>query len=129
MFGQKLKELRKKNLLTQVALGQKIGVSPSAIGMYEQGHREPDYHTLLKICDLFNVSTDYLINTTQKCAVFFNPNCEHDITSMVTTFVQALAKQKNVTYKGEKLDLQDVQKITDAIKMAVAYALNKDGFK
>ncbi len=129
MFGQKLKELRKKNLLTQVALGKKIGVSPSAIGMYEQGHREPDYHTLLKICDLFNVSTDYLINTTQKYAIFFNPNFEHDLTNIVNSFVQALAKQKNITYKGEKLDQQDIQKIIDSIKMAVAYALHKDGFK
>lgn len=129
MFGQKLKELRKKHSLTQSKLGQKIGVSPSAIGMYEQGYREPDNHTLLKICDLFDVSTDYLINSKLKCSIFFNPDEEHDFNDIINLFIRNLLKQKNIVYQGQKLEQQDLQKIAEAIKMAVAYYFNSEGFK
>ena len=62
MFGKKLKMLRKKIGLTQANLAKKLGISPSAVGMYEQGRREPDSAMLVKIADLFKVSVDYLID-------------------------------------------------------------------
>ena len=52
MFGKKLKMLRKKNRLTQANLAKKLNISPSTIGMYEQGRREPDSAMLVKIADL-----------------------------------------------------------------------------
>lgn len=56
-----LKELREKRGLTQAQLSNSLKISPSAIGMYEQGRREPDHETLSKIADFFDVSIDYLI--------------------------------------------------------------------
>jgi transcriptional regulator with XRE-family HTH domain len=126
MFGQKLKELRKQNFLTQADLGKKIGVSPSAIGMYEQGHREPDQHTLLKICDIFDVPTDYLINPKRKCSIFFNQYCEHELDDVVNNFNKALLQQKNIQHNGSLLDQEDLKKITDAIKMAISYSLTQN---
>lgn len=63
MFAEKLKELRKANKLTQYALAKELGVSTSAIGLWETQKREPDYETMLKISQLFNVTVDYLIGT------------------------------------------------------------------
>ena len=62
MFGKKLRNLRKKVGLTQANLAKKLGISPSTVGMYEQGRREPDSAMLIKIADLFDVSVDYLVN-------------------------------------------------------------------
>ena len=56
-----LKKLRKEMDVTQSELGNILGVSPSTIGMYEQGRREPDRETLLKLANFFHVSTDYLL--------------------------------------------------------------------
>ena len=56
-----LKELRERKQLTQSELSKLLGISPSTIGMYEQGRREPDNETLKKIAVLFGVSTDYLL--------------------------------------------------------------------
>lgn len=57
----RLKELRKDYKLTQEQLGKKLGLSRSAIAMYETNASEPDFQTLTKIADFFSVSIDYLI--------------------------------------------------------------------
>ena len=56
-----LKELRNAKGITQTDLAKHLGISTSAIGMYEQGRREPDNSTLVKIANFFHVSTDYLL--------------------------------------------------------------------
>ena len=62
MNGRKLKSLRENKGLLQKELGDKIGISASTIGMYEQNRRDPDYDTLKKIAQYFNVSIDYLLD-------------------------------------------------------------------
>ena len=56
-----LKELRAKKGITQTDLAKSLGISASAIGMYEQGRREPDSDTLIAIANYFQVTTDYLL--------------------------------------------------------------------
>lgn len=58
----RLKELRENRNLTQAELAKLLKVSPSAIGMYEQGRRDPDSSTLKKLSVLFNVTVDYLLD-------------------------------------------------------------------
>ena len=57
----KLKKLRENRGMTQAELGKALDISPSAIGMYEQGRRIPDISNLKKISSFFSVSVDYLI--------------------------------------------------------------------
>lgn len=64
-----LKRLREEKEMTQAELGKALEISPSAIGMYEQGRRTPDIPTLKKIASYFNVSLDYLLgNSPAKAA-------------------------------------------------------------
>ena len=70
MIGNKLKELRKKCGLTQKAFAKLFGVSGGTVAMWETNRRQPDYHTLCKIADYFNVTTDYLLN--RECYKDFN---------------------------------------------------------
>ena len=65
-FGLRLLQLRKASKLTQDELSKKIGVSRSAVGMYEKGEREPDFDTLERFADFFNVDTDYLTGRSDK---------------------------------------------------------------
>ena len=60
-FGKNLKQLRLQNKQTQIELAQAIGLSFSAISMYERGERKPDFETLEIIADYFNVTIDGLI--------------------------------------------------------------------
>lgn len=64
MIGEKIRELRQNVGLLQSELAQKIGVSTSTIGMYEQNRRDPDTDTLKRLADFFSVSTDYLLGRT-----------------------------------------------------------------
>lgn len=61
----KLQELRKESNITQEKLAKKLGVSRSTVAMWETGKSEPDQEILIKICDYFNVSTDYLLGKTE----------------------------------------------------------------
>lgn len=60
-FNEKLKELRIEKKLTQKQTAQLLNISTTCYSGYEQGYREPDFKTLIKICKLFEVSADYLL--------------------------------------------------------------------
>lgn len=61
----KIKELRRQKGISQATLGRYIGLTRAAICQYEQGRREPDTETLLKIATYFNVSVDSLLEREQ----------------------------------------------------------------
>lgn len=63
-FGQRLRKLRENKKITQKELSKILNVSESAIGMYERGEREPNFETVDKIANFFNVPTDYLLGRT-----------------------------------------------------------------
>lgn len=60
MFGDNLKELRKKANLTQKQLADRLKLAESTIGMYERNERQPSFEILEEIADLFNVDMNYL---------------------------------------------------------------------
>ena len=54
--------LRKKNGLTQLALAQKLNVSRSTVAMWELGKSEPSNDILKEMSNIFNVSSDFLLD-------------------------------------------------------------------
>lgn len=66
MFGTRIVELRKNKGLTQAELATSLGISRSALSLYEIEKREPDITTLKKIASLFGVSSDYLLGLSDK---------------------------------------------------------------
>ena len=60
-MGARIAALRRQAGMNQAQLAQLLQVSPSAVGMYEQGRREPSAATLVAMAVEFGVSTDYLL--------------------------------------------------------------------
>lgn len=58
---EKLKELRKAKGISLKELGSIVGVAESTMSLYENGKRQPDYETLLKLAEFFGVTVDYLL--------------------------------------------------------------------
>ena len=57
----RMRELRKARKMTMKQLGVILGLSESAISLYETGKNEPDIKTLQKTAEFFGVSLDYLL--------------------------------------------------------------------
>lgn len=60
-FNERFRELRKKKGLSQRELANVLHMSNSTVAMYETGKRQPDFESLEKIADFFNVDIDYLL--------------------------------------------------------------------
>ena len=60
-FKDNLKELRLEKKLGQVELAKLIGVSKGVISLWENGLREPNMYSLIKLALFFNVSIDELV--------------------------------------------------------------------
>ncbi len=61
MLGPRIAALRRAAGMNQAELAARLKISPSAVGMYEQGRREPSADILVAMSDIFGVSLDYLI--------------------------------------------------------------------
>lgn len=60
-FGEKLKAVRKSKRLTQLDLSKRLGVSKGTVSAYEQGLSYPSVETLVNICGILDISSDYLL--------------------------------------------------------------------
>lgn len=61
MLSKQLESMRRSKGWTQAELAHRIHISPSAIGMYEQGRREPSVSILAALANEFGVTIDYLV--------------------------------------------------------------------
>ena len=61
MIGPRIAALRRERGMSQSELAAAIGVSPSALGMYEQGRREPSADTMVALAQSLEVTTDFLL--------------------------------------------------------------------
>ncbi|MEF9893165.1 MAG: helix-turn-helix transcriptional regulator [Anaerorhabdus sp.] len=60
-LGDKIKNLRIGKKYTQTFLAKELGITKAMISAYEKNTRKPSTNIILKLCDLFNVSLDYLL--------------------------------------------------------------------
>lgn len=60
-FSNIIKELRRKEEMTQREVAEKIGVRYQSYQAYELGLSLPSLENFIKLADLFEVSLDYLI--------------------------------------------------------------------
>ena len=60
----RLKSLRKSLGISQLKLAMDLNMNQNSISRYENGSREADYATLIKLADYFKVSIDYLLERT-----------------------------------------------------------------
>ena len=61
MLGARIAVLRRSAKLSQAELAKQLKISPSAVGMYEQGRREPALDILANMAEIFEVSIDFLV--------------------------------------------------------------------
>lgn len=60
-IGKLIKELRKENKLTQTQLAKILNTTQDTISLWELEKSYPDIFNLIKLAQIFNVTTDYLL--------------------------------------------------------------------
>lgn len=63
-FGERLRQIREQQGLTQKQFAEKIGSTERGIRRYESGDREPAFRVIISILDNVDVSADYLLGRT-----------------------------------------------------------------
>lgn len=125
-IGDKIKELRKQSKMTQQELAKKLGITPSAVGMYEQNRREPKYEVLEQLSKIFSVTCDHLLGADENLAlsspVLYRTRGE-DFDLIIDNLKKELLTQNGLMFKGEVLDDNDLEKIFEAMKIGAEVAL------
>ena len=62
MLNERIKQLRLAYKLNQVEFGRKLGVTKQCVSNWENNNIQPSVEMLMKIADLFSVTTDYLLD-------------------------------------------------------------------
>jgi len=60
-FIERLRGIREDNDLTQAQVAEILGTSQTMYARYERGANEMPIHHLITLCNLYNVSADYLL--------------------------------------------------------------------
>lgn len=97
-FPATLRALRKQARMTQPELAERLGVSRSAVSMYESGSREPNFATLQQLAEIFDVDMNTLSGTQPaqprvtdrdiKFALFGDANVDDALYEEVKAFAQ-----------------------------------------
>ena len=86
MLGERITLLRRGSGWSQTELANRLHISPSAVGMYEQGRREPSLQGLVEMSGVFGVSTDYLLTG--------KPTSEADSRAVAKLLTQAAGRRR-----------------------------------
>ena len=109
-----LKKLREEKGLTQSELGKELGISPSTVGMYEQGRRVPDVPILKKMSAFFNVSIDYLLE-----------NVNHNVPMKMPKDLNKFLQQSEIIFDGDTYNLTDEERELVMKSLEVAFSAAK----
>lgn len=79
---EKLRDLREDNDLTQENVAKLLGTSQTMYARYERGANELPVRHLKKLCEIYNVSADYLLaikSDEKRKKGKINSSTQHDV--------------------------------------------------
>lgn len=113
-IGDRIRKLRVSAGMTQCMLAELLDVSPSTIGMYEQGRRHPDGEKLVRLCEVFSVTTDSLLGVCE-------PTCE--AADLIREMSERIRCDNGILLNGAPMSAEDREKLLEAIEAATGVML------
>jgi len=108
-FVKILKELRRKNHMTQEKLSDLLGVGRSTVSMWEIDASEPDGEMVRSIAEIFNITTDYLLGRTDDPSpLSANRADQEDDDITFDDFTYAMSDESGELTEAEKEMLLDM---------------------
>lgn len=75
-FAERLLSIRKQSKMTQNEVAEKLDVSFQAVSLWERGETLPEISKLSELADLFNVTTDWLLDGKKEENIYFDSTVE-----------------------------------------------------
>lgn len=75
----RIRELRRAKGITMKQLGIAVGLAESTISQYENGKRQPDNETLVKLSNFFGVTVGYVLGAEKSTPAETGKRAENDI--------------------------------------------------
>ena len=104
-FNEQLTKLRKRNNITQIELANLMNVKQYVISSWETGRSEPNISQIIKLSDIFKISTDYLLdrhiiitnseNEFNKVIENINKDIKDDFTKNLIEIFEDIPNNKN----------------------------------
>ncbi len=104
MLGETLKSLRTRDGMSQKKLAEALSVSQSAVAMWESGKNTPEYGTLMRLGEIFNVSIDYLTGQSRGKALKSVPVLGYVRAGMPTESAQEVLGYEDVYLRDCDVD-------------------------
>ena len=115
MLEKRIRELRTGRGWTQQELAARLGISASAVGMYEQGRRQPDTQTLRRMAQVFGVTVDALLEEE-------TPRTLDGLMDSIRTRLRA---ESAIMFDGVPLSEEDLDAVPDAMRIGAQVALQR----
>ena len=129
IFPQRLKELRLKKGLTQTELGEKVGVKQNTFTNWENGKREPNFETLLKLASILNTTTSYLLGESDIQYGYGSKEFEEYIQNSPDFFSEIFINQTRDTIRALPYLAKKEGKTTDEVFREITENMSEQGKK
>ncbi len=83
MIYEKIKLLRNGCKMTQSELAKKLGITRSGVNAWEMGTTAPSTQYIVKLAEIFKVSTDFLLDVASTSTVSVEGLTDREIASIV----------------------------------------------
>lgn len=99
--GERISNLRKRYSMTQPMLAEKLNVSQSTVTSWENDRRNVGNEDLIKLADLFHVTTDYLLGRKVDDNLLVAAHMDDDLTPEQKKEIEEYIEFKKAQYRKE----------------------------
>ena len=104
----RIKELRKKNHMSQIRLSIELEVSQETVSAYEKGKYFPSFQTLLKLSNIFHATIDYIMGIT---------DVEKPLEIATNDEIKIIELFRSLNNKSKELSIAYLQGLYDSSKI------------
>lgn len=115
-YGNRIAELREQRGWTQEELATSVGITRAALSHYEKNRRKPDFETLTRLADRFDVSIDFLIGRTKHDRTTMDPDVREFVDGLELSD-EDLLERFNLTVDGRKLTEEEAKRFIAFVRM------------
>ena len=94
MISEKIKQIRVSRGMTQAEVAKKLGISRSGVNAWEMGITVPSTQYIIALSQLFNVSSDYLLNIKTTSGIDITGLSEKEVAA-VLQIIECIKNRKN----------------------------------